>query len=75
MDKTGNPKLVDNQTQYKPKPYTKKRYYTPNDVRVHNIANDCWVTLFNEVFDLTDLVQEFIERNLFSSFKNNIFYF
>ena len=56
MDKTGNPKLVDNQTQYKPKPYTKKRYYTPNDVRVHNIANDCWVTLFNEVFDLTDLV-------------------
>jgi Cytochrome b5-like Heme/Steroid binding domain. len=39
------------------KPYRLKRYYTPMDVAVHNTANDCWVTFFNEVYDLTKLVQ------------------
>jgi cytochrome b involved in lipid metabolism len=39
-----------------PPPYKKKRYYTPEEVRVHNTANDCWVSFFNEVFDLTELI-------------------
>lgn len=39
------------------KPYRLKRYYTPVDVAVHNTANDCWVTFFNEVYDLTKLIQ------------------
>jgi hypothetical protein len=40
------------------KPYRLKRYYTATDVAVHNTANDVWVSFFNEVFDLTKLLQE-----------------
>lgn len=40
-----------------PPPIKKKRYYTPDEVRVHNSPNDCWITIFNEVFDLTLLIQ------------------
>ncbi len=41
-----------------PAPYNKRRYYTPEEVKAHNTANDCWVSFFNEVYDLTDLVQK-----------------
>jgi len=41
-----------------PKPYKIRRYYTDNDVKVHNTSNDCWVVLFNKVYDLTILIQE-----------------
>lgn len=50
---TGNPLA-----QYLPKPYKKRRYYTPADVSTHNIPNDCWISLFNEIFDLTELIQK-----------------
>jgi len=40
------------------KPYRLKRYYTATDVAVHNTANDCWVSFFHDVFDLTKLIQE-----------------
>lgn len=46
-----------NKEKHISKPYRLKRYYTPHDVAVHNTANDCWVTFFNEVYDLTKLVQ------------------
>jgi len=42
--------------QYLPKPYTRKRYYTPADVSLHNTANDLWVSFFGKVWDLTKLV-------------------
>ncbi len=41
-----------------PKPYKLRRYYTPAEVKVHNNADDCWVTFFNNVYDLTPLIQE-----------------
>jgi len=41
-----------------PKPYKIRRYYTPVEVSTHNLANDIWVSFFNEVFDLTILIQE-----------------
>jgi hypothetical protein len=41
-----------------PAPYRRRRYYTPTEVRSHKTANDCWVSFFNEVFDLTDLIQK-----------------
>ena len=41
-----------------PAPYKMRRYYLPTDVSVHNTANDCWVSLFEEVCDLTKLIQE-----------------
>ena len=40
-----------------PKPYKLRRYYTPAEVKVHNTADDCWVSFFNAVYDLTHLVQ------------------
>ena len=41
-----------------PPPYKLRRYYTPKEVSVHNTANDCWVSFFDEVYDLTALVQK-----------------
>lgn len=43
--------------QHIAKPYRLKRYYTPADVAAHNTANDCWVTFFNEVYDLSKIIQ------------------
>ena len=40
-----------------PKPYKIRNYYTPAEVAKHNQANDCWVSKFNRVFDLTLLLQ------------------
>ncbi|CAM9943715.1 unnamed protein product [Scytosiphon promiscuus] len=34
----------------------KTRYYTPDDVAMHNCAEDCWLSLFGQVVDLTDLI-------------------
>jgi len=41
-----------------PAPYKRRRYYTPREVRQHNTSNDCWVSFFNEVYDLTELIQK-----------------
>jgi cytochrome b involved in lipid metabolism len=41
-----------------PAPYKRRRYYTPQEVIHHNTANDCWVSFFNEVYDLTELIQK-----------------
>ena len=51
--------------QYLPKTYKKRRYYTPADVAVHNTANDCWISFFNEIFDLTELIQKNIQCESF----------
>ena len=41
-----------------PAPVRKHRYYTPDEVKVHNTANDCYVSIFYEIFDLTKYIQE-----------------
>ena len=41
-----------------PRPYKLRRYYTPAEVALHNCADDIWVSFFNRVYDLTNLVQE-----------------
>lgn len=33
-----------------------RRYYTPEEVAAHNSADDAWVTVFFQVFNLTDLI-------------------
>ncbi|XP_068629631.1 cytochrome b5 domain-containing protein 1 [Battus philenor] len=38
--------------------YTKPEYYTPAEVAVHNMANDCWVSLNGKVLDLTSWMEE-----------------
>ena len=36
-----------------PRPYKLRNYYTPEEVRKHCTADDCWVSFFYEVYDLT----------------------
>ena len=39
-----------------PRPYKLRRFYTPNEVAKHNTTDDCWVSKFNKVYDLTLLL-------------------
>lgn len=41
-----------------PAPVVKHRYYTPDEIKEHNTANDCYVTIFHDVLDLTSFIQE-----------------
>ena len=41
-----------------PAPYKIRNYYIPSEVAVHNTADNCWVSMFNQVYDLTKLIQE-----------------
>eukprot|EP00742_Colponemidia_sp_Colp-10_P001742 GILJ01001865.1.p1 GENE.GILJ01001865.1~~GILJ01001865.1.p1 ORF type:complete len:239 (+),score=27.01 GILJ01001865.1:45-719(+) len=34
-----------------------RRYYTPSEVSCHNSGDDCWVSFFYRVYDLTPLVK------------------
>jgi Cytochrome b5-like Heme/Steroid binding domain len=36
----------------------KQQIYTPEEVAVHNIAEDCWVSIFDKVYDVTELIAE-----------------
>nr|CCA24613.1 cytochrome b5like protein putative [Albugo laibachii Nc14] len=33
------------------------RYFTPRQVAEHNTAEDCWITLFHHVYDISELIQ------------------
>ena len=41
-----------------PRPYKLRRFYTPKEVMLHNKADNCWVSFFHKVFDLTLLINE-----------------
>jgi cytochrome b involved in lipid metabolism len=41
-----------------PKQFKLRRYYTPKEVSAHNTADDCWVSFFDEVYDLSKLIQD-----------------
>ena len=41
-----------------PAPYRQHRFYTPDEIKEHNTANDCFVTIFGDVYDLTNFIQE-----------------
>jgi cytochrome b involved in lipid metabolism len=47
---------IDN-ARHIPAPYRLKRFYTPNEISKHNSADDCWVSFFGKVYDLTVLIQ------------------
>ena len=34
----------------------RRRFYTPEEVKAHNSADDAWFSLFDKVLDLTELV-------------------
>lgn len=37
---------------------SKQRFFTPSEVARHNTADDCWVSLFRKVLDLTTIIRE-----------------
>ena len=39
-----------------PTRYKIRNYYLPDEVAEHNSADDCWVSFFNQVFDITKLL-------------------
>ncbi len=41
-----------------PRPYKLRNYYTPKEVAAHNTHDDCWVSLFNQVYDLSKLIHD-----------------
>jgi cytochrome b involved in lipid metabolism len=41
-----------------PRCYKLRRYYLPQEVQEHNSADDCWISMFNKVYDLTKLLAE-----------------
>ena len=51
-------KTLGPQTKDLPPQYKLRRYYLPSEVAIHNSTDDCWVSLFNQVFDLTKLIAE-----------------
>jgi cytochrome b involved in lipid metabolism len=46
------------ETKNIPRPYKLRRFYTPDEVSVHNTSDDCWFSFFGQVFDLTLLIKE-----------------
>ena len=50
--------------QHLPVKLPKQRYFTMEEVANHNTANDCWVVLFGEVYDLTTIIQKNITNAL-----------
>jgi cytochrome b involved in lipid metabolism len=34
------------------------KYFTPEEVARHNCREDCWVSIFYNVFDITDLIAQ-----------------
>jgi len=35
-----------------------RRVYTPTEVSYHNCAEDCWVSVFHKVYDVTDFIRQ-----------------
>ena len=50
---SGNPEAT-----HLPRPYKLRNYYTDDEVAKHCTADDCWVSFFFEVYDLTQLIQD-----------------
>ena len=38
--------------------YKLRRYYLPSELSEHNTSDNCWVSFFNQVFDLSKLIAE-----------------
>lgn len=49
---------TDNIKKLIPKTYKQRRYYILSELQSHNSPNDIWVSFFNDVYDLTNLIQK-----------------
>ena len=47
-----------------PRPYKIRQYFLPSEVAIHNTADDCWVVIFHNVYDLSMVVKENINSDV-----------
>ena len=47
-----------------PKPYELRRFYTPDEIALHATGDDCWVSFFGYVFDLTTILAKSRQEGL-----------
>lgn len=40
-------------------PTRRPKYYTPNEVSIHNTLKDIWVSFLGKVYDLTPLCKKY----------------
>lgn len=50
--------------------FARAKYFTPNEVCIHNTADDLWVSFLGKVYDLTPLVEKNNGKLNKSSYKN-----
>ena len=55
-------KYEESKTVDLPKPFKLRRYYTPSEVSRHNSHDDCWVSFFYGVYDLSKLLHDNREK-------------
>ena len=41
------------EAKHLPRPYKLRRFYLQSEIALHNAKDDCWVSFFNQVYDLT----------------------
>jgi cytochrome b involved in lipid metabolism len=46
---------------------SRRRYYTPAEISLHNAPNDCWLSWLGSVYDLTGVISKHIEGTAYSS--------
>jgi hypothetical protein len=51
-------KALGNRTKDLPPQYRIRRFYLPTEIGNHSTNDDCWVSLFNQVYDLSKLIAE-----------------
>lgn len=45
------------------------KYFTPNEVSVHNTADDLWVSFLGKVYNLTPLCEKYKGKNFIFIFR------
>lgn len=43
----------------------RSKYYTPNEVSIHNTAKDIWVSFLGKVYDLTPFIEANSGKKIF----------
>ena len=51
-------KLSGTNAKHLPKPFKLRRYYLPSEVASHNTPTDCWLSFFNQVYDMSKVIQD-----------------
>ena len=49
------------------------KYYTLEDIRVHNMSNDTWLIIHDKVYDITSFLEEVRDNQYFWVATKNIF--